>query len=305
MTNIIRAWLAFMAPAMGGGGGGASGPDPYEERKTRLKQSEQEVGRIFGFDNETTDQRLGRIRKEWVTANRGPVGRAANPNNIRPTNFYNHGLTQTINPDYLNALKNNQASLDAAAEARPELQSRADEFITAEKAKGPARFSPEWYESQRKQFIDYQTPDLERQFRDRQQKETLAAWGQGLGQSSEMGKSAALLQKALDDARGKIVQDADSYVGDLRGKVSTAKNNAIQMGGDSDVASASRIAGQQAETLSRPAQFSAPAQFFSSLATPFSYGAEAGIKRGGAGSTTNGPSLWAPSGSKNVVRTVT
>jgi len=268
-SNLVMMLLARWAVLeFMGGGGGDSGPDPYEQRKQRLAQSEAEVNRIFGMEGATNDERLAQQRAEYVAANSGK--KLISPQVGQPLWQPAAGLSVQPSPNFKPA---------AYGPANPNVESEADTYIAGLRAKGPSQFTPEWYDLRRNEMVATQTPELERQYRDRSQKESLWAWGKGLGQSTVAGKSAGALQRALEQARAKVLSDADSYVNELRGKVATARNNAIQMGGDSDPGSAARMAGQQADLLSAPAPYSAPADFFGGLVTPAAMGVQAAIQR--------------------------
>lgn len=297
----LMAWLAPSFIGGGGGGGGSPGPDPYESRKKRLAESETQVNRIFGVPGETQEQRLARLRDEFITS-RLPVS-APVPRGVSPY-LPSTGVTVQRNPAYGEAMRTSLDAERARAAALPALNTEADSYIAAERARGPGQFTPEWYEGQRTKFVDAQMPELDRQYRDRSQKETLWAWGRGLGQSTEAGKSAGALQRALEQSRAKVLAEADSYVNELRGKVETARNNAITMGGDSDPGSAARFAGQQAELLSKPAPFSVPADFFSNLSTPAALAMQAGFIRGQQPSRTDPSLLSIGRTTGNAIRSV-
>lgn len=279
--NLLELFQWY-APAFGGGGGGNSGPDPYAQRLQRLQQSEKQVNDVFGRYGETSDQRLDRLRSSYISGKATPVG----PLPI------GRGAAQWT------------AKQKAAADGAPQLNADADAYIAGERAKGPGQFTSEWYEGQRSKFMDAQMPDLERQYRDRSQKETLWAWDKGLGQSTEAGKSSGALQRTLDQARSKVIGNADNYVNELRGKVETARNNAIMMGGDSDVGSSARFAGQQADLLSRPAPFSPVGDFFSGLITPAAMAVQAQMIRS-SGRDASSLLSFGGTGGKGAVRNVT
>ena len=151
---------------------------------------------------------------------------------------------------------------------------RMDETEQYLKDKFDTRFTPDFFDAQRKQYMDRQSPELEKQYRTASQSSALSLASQGLSQSSEAAKQAGALQTALDEARKSVVGGADAYVNNLRAQTASARNNISSFGADSDLSAVGHMAGAQADLLSRPMPFSPLADFFSGFVGPASLSAQ-------------------------------
>lgn len=155
-------------------------------------------------------------------------------------------------------------------------------------------FNDQFFDDRRQAYLDYATPQVDRQFGDAQKQLTFSLARGGLLDSSVRGDKVAGLQEAYDLNRQQVGDQALAFETDARNSVEGARSNLIAMlnaTGDSQGAANSALA--QAQALSQRPAFSPLTQLFTSAAEGFGaknaadradfFTRQAGLDGGGGG----------------------
>jgi len=154
-------------------------------------------------------------------------------------------------------------------------QARADEQARQDKIRGgttrvnsifDSQFTPDYFNKQQQNYLDYATPQLEDQ-RDKASKElTFALARAGLTDSSVRADKEAELQKQYDLNKQQIADEALSYKGKAQSSVEDARANLIStLNATGDAEGAANSAISRSATLSQPAAYSPLADLFANF----------------------------------------
>lgn len=124
-------------------------------------------------------------------------------------------------------------------------------------------FNDEFYDQRKKSFMDYATPQLEKQYGDANKELSFALARSGLLNSSARATKAGDLQSLYDINKQDVADKALGYETEARTSVEDARQNLISMlnaTGDDQGAASSAIA--RASTLSKPTPYSPLGQLF-------------------------------------------
>jgi hypothetical protein len=119
------------------------------------------------------------------------------------------------------------------------------------------QFTPDYYESQKKAYTDYATPQLDDQYSAAQKQLTFSlARGGNIDSSAASGQTADL-QKQYDLNKQKIADDALSYGAKAKTSVEDARSNLVSLlNSTGDAEGAANSAVSRAAALSQPAAYS-------------------------------------------------
>ena len=191
-----------------------------------------------------------------------------------------------------------------AAAARADEQKRQ-----AEIRKGTTRinsifdgqFNDDYFNKTRQNYIDYATPQLEKQYGDASKELTFALARGGLLDSSVRGDKVGELQQLYDLNKQQVADQALSYEGEARNATEDARSNlsaTLNATGDAQGAANSAIA--RASALSKPAAYSPLSQLFADFTSGL--GTQAALERanyyGGSQAPRYSTGLFTP---KNAV----
>jgi hypothetical protein len=165
------------------------------------------------------------------------------------------------------------------------------------------KFDHNFYGGRAKEYIDYATPQFERQLRDTRDNLIFALSRTGnLRSSAAIDKNADLNYEA-DVARTGIANDGLNKANELRNQVENARGNVVaQLNATGDSSAASDAAIRNATNLSTPVGYSPLGNLFASFAqSAAAIGSNAG--NGYSGFVGGGAQSFSPSkGSSTVVR---
>lgn len=154
-------------------------------------------------------------------------------------------------------------------------QARKDEQARQDKVRGgttrvnsifDGQFTPDYFNQQQQNYINYATPQLEDQ-RDKASKElTFALARAGLTDSSVRADKEGELQKQYDLNKQQIADEALSYKGKAQSSVEDARANLIStLNATGDAEGAANSAISRSATLSQPAAYSPLADLFANF----------------------------------------
>lgn len=134
------------------------------------------------------------------------------------------------------------------------------------------QFTPDFFASQRQNYIDYANPQLEDQYGDAQKELTFALARGGNLDSSTRGDQVSELQKLYDLNKQKVADDARSYATQARSSVEDTRQGLITtLNATADAGGAASQAIARASALSTPPTYNPLtdlfAQFTSGLGT--------------------------------------
>lgn len=125
------------------------------------------------------------------------------------------------------------------------------------------QFNDEYYGNIRSSYMDYVTPDFERDYEDAQRELVMQLARQGLTGSSIAADKTADLQDLYNKNSLDIQQRADGYVNDRRSSVEAARGSVVsQLNASSNAGQAATSALNQASTLQALPEFSALGNLF-------------------------------------------
>lgn len=139
-------------------------------------------------------------------------------------------------------------------------------------------FGDDYFNKLRQNYIDYATPQLEKQYGDASKELTFALARGGNLDSSVRGDKAGELQQLYDLNKQQVADQALSYEGEARNSVEDARSNLIatlNATGDAQGAASSAIA--RASALSKPAAYSPLSQLFADFTAGL--GTQAALER--------------------------
>ncbi|MDM9629771.1 hypothetical protein QTL95_28205 [Rhizobium sp. S152] len=151
-------------------------------------------------------------------------------------------------------------------------QARADEAARQAKIRSgttkvnsifDGQFTPDYFDKQQQNFLDYASPQLEDQFGNASKELTFALTRAGLLDSSARAEKEADLQKTYDLNKQQIADQALSYKTQAQNNVEDARSNLIStLNATGDAEGAASSALTRASALSQPAAYSPLADLF-------------------------------------------
>lgn len=193
-------------------------------------------------------------------------------------------------------------------------QARADEQARQDKIRGgttrvnsifDSQFTPDYFDAQRQNFIDYANPQLEDQRGKASKELTFALTRAGLLDSSSRASKEAELQKTYDLNKQQIADQALSYKTQAQNNVEDARANLIAtLNSTGDAEGAANSAITRASALSKPAAYSPLADLFANFTSTL--GTQAALEKanyysGGQTGVKYPTGLFAPKGNAVVV----
>lgn len=126
-----------------------------------------------------------------------------------------------------------------------------------------AEFNPDFFDRQRKSYLDYANPQVDKQRADAGKELTFSLARSGLLDSSSRGSLEAELKKKYDLARLDVADKARSYENQARTSVEDARQGLITtLNATGDAQGAANAAVTRAGTLSQPPAYSPLTQLF-------------------------------------------
>ena len=168
-----------------------------------------------------------------------------------------------------------------AAAARAEEQKRQAEIRKGtDRVNGifDKQFNGGYFDGLRQNYVDYATPQLEKQYGDASKELTFALARGGNLDSSVRGDKSGELQQLYDLNKQQVADQALSYEGEARNATEDARSNLVatlNATGDAQGAASSAIA--RASALSKPAAYSPLTQLFSDFTAGL--GTQAALER--------------------------
>lgn len=148
-----------------------------------------------------------------------------------------------------------------AREAEEARQARIREGTDRIESIFSENFGDSYFADQRQAYLDYATPQIDRQFRDASEQTTFNLARGGLLDSSVRAGQEADLQGEFDDAMRQTTDASLDYEMQARNSVEAARGNLIRtLTATADADQAASSAMQQAAALSKPAPYSPIAQ---------------------------------------------
>jgi hypothetical protein len=221
-----------------------------------------------------------------TTTSNSATGDGTAPNYIRPTNMNQDGaLSAAFRSGEGGAVGTDFSTLTPEEQFREAL--RGGLYTGTAKTGG---FGDEFFDSRKKAFLDYATPQLDDQYADANKALTYQLARQGLLDSSIRADKGAELQKKYDLNKQQIADQALSYSTEARNNVEKARSDLIAMlnaTGDAEGAANSALARSQA--LSQPQAFNPLTQLFADFTSGLGQQAqwERNAMMGGAGGRYN------------------
>lgn len=154
---------------------------------------------------------------------------------------------------------------DLAAQQEAERQARIREGL-ARVDHMFRRFDDGFYGQREGAFLDYATPQLDRQFQDAREALIYALADAGTLTSSPAASRLSDLERQYSENKLRVADEARAYVSGLRSDVENARQNVTQnVLASADVGLAEQLAGRQAQALSVAPTFSPLAQLFANV----------------------------------------
>lgn len=134
------------------------------------------------------------------------------------------------------------------------------------------QFDNGYYDNIRGAYMDYVTPDFNKQYADAQESLAYALARQGLASSSAAAAKTGDLQDLYNKNSLQVQQNADSYVNDRRNAVESARNAVVnQLNASSNASQAGQQAINQATTLQSLPSFNTLGNLFGSATDGLRY----------------------------------
>lgn len=156
-----------------------------------------------------------------------------------------------------------------AAAARAEEQARQERIrqgTTKINDTFNSQFTDDYFGTRRKSYLDYATPQLQKQFEDAQKELAFSLDRSGLTSSSVRAQKEAELAELFDTNKRAVADQALTYENTARTGVEDARANLIStLNATGDVEGASRSAIARAQALSQPDAYSPLGQLFATF----------------------------------------
>jgi len=206
--------------------------------------------------------------------------------------------------------KGGSKAADQARADEQQRQGKIREGTTRVNSIFDGQFTPDYFDKQQQNFLDYATPQLEQQYGDASKELTFALTRAGLLDSSARAEKEAELQKTYDLNKQQIADQALSYKTKAQGNIEDARSGLIStLNSTGDAEGAANSAITRASALSEPAAYSPLADLFGTFTAGL--GTQAALEKAnafagtGAGGTQIGrynTGLFQPGANSVVVK---
>lgn len=293
--------------------GGGGGDDDYaeeqrrqeEERQRRVREGIARINQIFGgpiteFVQKTPEELVGYS---------SPVAPSA-PNYMTTIGGKTFRVGQRA-MDSADARYAREIEQYKSANARYNmLLSRAlangPQYKEVNRGNAPGQFTDDFYEGIGKSYLDFYTPELERQFEDARKQNIFKYANQGQLESGTANTKFGDLQRAYQEQRAGLADKALAEQQRVRGEVEQNRADLIsQLESGAGVESTAQSALARARAMSAPQQYSPLGDAFAQFTQGLNLSRQLqGMGYRGIEGTERAPNLLGARGSSTSVRTV-
>jgi hypothetical protein len=146
-----------------------------------------------------------------------------------------------------------------------------------------ASYDDDYYNGFKQDYLDYYTPQIDREYKDTRGKLFTGLLERGMGESTVGAGKLADLQRQADEARTNAANQATDAANELRGRVEGEKTNLYTLNlASADPQAINSRALASATSLAAPQAYSPIGQIFANALQPIAYGVNAYQNRSAA-----------------------